>query len=401
MRYFVIVMLLVLLLGGCMSPKYYTSKGVSYFQQPVKELDNCFKFTNPITTEQATVSVPIAGNPVSANEKIYFPVETSYLVDKQMHAYTTVYAVDAVTNAVTDSLVLKDRGIKETYRHVVFNNDIYLVGTRDSLLYIYKTDGSLDIINQYSLNINLLYIAYAAMYDGRLRIVGTEPNKDIVMYELKTDTMQPERKRLLLKNFDAYDADGNNLWYFSAGDTTLSTARIDISAYDPNPVYKSFNISIPEMSGYRAYHAKAAGEKLYISYSWFTDDAKGASKLISINYADGKILSKEVVGNISFDVITANGKTYIFRTAMLKKKQAFTVAELTPELAEVNPAATFFMADYESVKSIVPYKDNKFFLTGMYQQKTGKKIEEEIPGMPKMKMDEMIPQPFFAIIDLQ
>jgi hypothetical protein len=71
-----------------------------------------------------------------------------------------------------------------------------------------------------------------------------------------------------------------------------------------------------------------------------------------------------------------------------------------PDLSEVNQKITFFVAENESAKSIFQYNENKFFLTGSFQQKTGKKLVEEFQGK-KFKVDEMFPQAFLAIFTME
>lgn len=401
MRYFPAVLIALILLTGCAGQKVFTSNGVSYFSQPARELTACYKFTNAPVPGAEISTVPLAGKPLSLEQMIYFPVETNYLTGKERQAFTTVYAIDQTNKAVRDSLVLKQDGKRASYRHLAFNKDLYLVGIQDTLLHIIRVDKTLKIQNEYNPGLRFIYLADVSVYDGRLRVVGSSPENDIIMYDIKTDTMQPERKRLLVRNFDHYDMDGNILWYFSADEKNLTTARMDLTAFDPTPVYKTFELAIPKLAGYQVYNTKAAGNTIFLSWSWFTDDAKGASKLVAIEYDNGKIAAKEVEGNITFDVQNTNSKTYMFRTALLNKKQALMLTEIKPDLTESAPAVTFFLAEQEFARGIQAYGKDGFILTGAFNQKTGKKILQDMGTGKPVKVDEAFPQPFLSIFSLE
>lgn len=401
MRYFVIVMLLVLLLSGCMSNKYYTNKGVSYFEQPVKELDAFYNFNNPPVPEAVSYSMPVPGFPIRVNDKDIIAVENLYLLNDVESAYSTVYSCDAQTNTITDSLVIMTEGVKQAYRRLAYDKDIFVIGTKDSLCNIYKIDTDLEIIGEYPTSIQPSYIVNTSIYDGRLRIIVVEADHNIVMYELPGDTLQQERKRLLLKGFNTFDVVDNELWCFTVEDTSLVTARLDINAYDPNPVFKSFSLKLPAQEKPRVFNIKAAGETVYLSY--FNESADGGytSQLISFDYQNGTKNSRDFAGRLSYDVAKKGNKTYLFRNTVQKKKEIMTVAELTPELTEVNPQASFFKADREMAKNIIQFMDNKFYLIGIYEQKTGEQKIEITDTGKKVKKDMVIPVPFLGIIDLQ
>ncbi len=401
MKHFTIIAMIFFALTCCAKQKVYQSNGVSYFNKPAHELDAMYKFINPTSQDYSHPYLPIQGLPLSVNEKLYFPIETSHTVNKQREAYTTIYVADAKTKAITDSLVLKEENVKQSYRHLIYNKDIYIIGTRDSTCHIYKTDSNLKVIKDYNVGIKVFYIAYASVKDGMLRIAVANPNKEIVMYDLSFETMQAERKRNLVRDYDKSCLDNDKLWFFTANDSVLSTTKIDLSVNDPSPVFKSFPIRIPMKGNYRIFNVDSIDSTLFISYSWFTDDAVGAAKLIALNYNDGRMISKEVKGLFSFDVIKIKDKTYIYRTTLVDKKAAFTVTELNPDLSEVNQKICFYLADMGNVRSIMHYKGNQFFLTGIYEQKTGKKVVEDIPGMPRLKVDELVPQPFCAILTIE
>jgi hypothetical protein len=400
MRYYAAIILSLILLTGCSTGSVYKSKGVSYPGQPAKELEACYRFINPPVQGAEISTLPVTGTPLSLGNRIYLPVETNFLNGKTRSAYTTVYALNADTQTVTDSLVLKEEGVKLSYRHLVFDKDLYLVGTRDTLLHIIKLDENLKVKEEYNPGLRFVYLASVAVYDGRLRVVGSSLENDIVLYDIKTDTMQPERNRLLLRDFDHYDVEGDKLWYFLAEDSTLTTARLDLSVFAPTPEFRTFTLQIPKLQDYRVYNVKAAGNTIYLSWNWFTDDAQGASKLVAIDYENGNQKSKEIAGRLSFDVISRNGKTYLFSNAQHNKSELFSLAELKSDLTQSEPLVSFFLAQYQSVRNLFPWGDNKLFLTGFFQQKTGKKIVQEVPGMKKVKLDEAYPQPFLAVFEL-
>lgn len=399
MRYFAAIILSLILLTACTTGSVYKSKGVSYPGQPVKELEAVYTFTNPPVKGAEISTLPITGTPLSSENKIFLPVETNFLNGKIRSAYTTVYALDAQTHAVTDSLVLKEEGVKHTYRHIVYAKDLYLVGTKDTLLHIIKLDENLKVLSEHALDLPLVYLADVSVYDGRIRIAGSTPDNDIILYDILTDTMRPERKRLLLRGYDHYDSENGRLWYFQASDSTLSAAKIDLTVFAPTPEFKTFPLQIPKLHDYRIYNVRSAGNTIYLSWNRFTEEGGEASRLVSLDFENGNRQSREIAGRLSFDVIAHNGKTYLFRNGQHNKKELYSLAELNPDLTEAAPLVSFFLAQQQSVRSLFPLEENKLILTGFFQQKTGKKIVQEIPGMKKIKLDEAYPQPFMAVFE--
>jgi hypothetical protein len=392
MRYSLIILALILLLTGCSGQKLYTSKGVTYFEKPTKELDTCQKF-NLQVNPNATKSSFMPGIPIINNGVVYYPMQSSFVAGAKRSAFSAVYSYDLQTNSLKDSLLLNDATTSMSFKNIAVINDIFIVGIKDTLLHIIRTDASLKIKNEYPTNIRPHFIVYSGKYEDLLRIVDVGFNGEILMYDFNADDMQLIRKRLLAKNHFRYYQDGENLWFFSDSDINLTAVKINMAAYDPAPVYKTFDYAIPQIEGKRIYTTKASGDMIYLAHTIKTDENVTTSSLLSFNFSDGSKQSKDFTGTDIFDVASLNEKTYIFRAAKFNQQEALIVSELGADLQESLPLLRFYLADSHQAGRIITTQNSRLLLTGNYHQlPVGKKKSDKnvIPDNSEFK-------PFLAV----
>jgi hypothetical protein len=391
MRYSLIILALILLLAGCAGQKFYSSKGVSYFEQPAVELDGCQKINlQPIAEKEGSIIVP--GLPVVYDNVAYYPMQTAFGSGTGSKSYSAVYAYDLKTLAIKDSLKLNPKSANISVKNLVVMNDIYMAGVKDTLLHFVKTDTNLKNLVEYPTNVKIHYVAYTGRYAELLRIVAVDFNKDVYMYDYDTETMQPIRKRLLLKDYMKYSQDGENLWFFADTETTLEAVKINLAAYDPIPVYKTFDYAVKDFSGGRYYTPRAHGDNVYFSYVHKMDETGIYSRLVSFNFTDGTMQSMDYTGPSAFDIAELDGKTYLYRSAEVGKQNALIINELNPGLQLGTEKAKFFISDRQFSGRIVAYNNRQFILTGTYYNPIpGKKVPKDtVPAT-------YLFQPFLAV----
>jgi hypothetical protein len=374
MRYSLIIIIAVILLTGCTGQKFYSNKGVSYFEQPAVELDGMQKLNlQPIAEKEGSIIVP--GLPVVYDNVAYFPMQTAFGTNKDELSRSAIYAYDLKTQTLKDSLILNPKSANMSFSHMVVMNDLYMAGVKDTLLHFVKTDTNLKNVVEYPTNIKIHYVAYTGRYAELLRIVTADFNNDVYMYDFNTETMQPIRKRLLLKNYMKYSQDGENLWFFADTETKLEAVKINLSAYDPIPVYKTFDYAMKDFSGGRYYTPRAHGDNVYFSYVHKMDETGIYSRLVSFNFNDGTMQSMDYSGPSAFDIAELDGKTYLYRSAEIGKQNALVINELNPGLQLGVEKAKFFISDQHFSGRILSYNNRQFILTGTYYNPVpGKKL---------------------------
>lgn len=392
MRYSLMILILLLLITGCARQAIYTSKGVNYFGVPAREMETFIKPEVPSITER-TGTLYLPGNPLWQDNQLYFPVETSFPVNGISMARSAVYGIDPVTNAVTDSLLLQEAKINQSFRHLVYADSIYIVGIKDTTCHIIKTDAGLKILAEYPTGKVMKSIDYAGIFEGRLRILGSDKNSNLVLYDYLLDTMQPERQRLIGRNYFRSYQDKTTMWFFNDTDDKINVLKLDLAAVDPEAVIKSFNYNILDAYDQRVFTACASGDNIYLGHSLRQDKEGLVSKLVCIDFEKGDVISKEFAGQLAFDVVSANAKTYIFRSVQVNKKDALMITELTSDLQEINPKVTFYLGNLHKVGRIITAGQNKFLLTGNYYQSPNKKFKASAAQLP----DGSLFKPFIAV----
>jgi hypothetical protein len=400
MRYLILIIVILILLLGCAKQFYYVSKGVYYFEKPVQELTACSKI-DPLPVENATAGLYVTGIPLSFNNRVYYPVETSFMSQGVRISQTAIYALNPETNNIEDSMLIKEPNINRSYQRLVANNDILIIGIKDKSCHIIKTDTQLEVIDEYDIPIKANFIAYADIVSDKLRLVVGEPNNDIAMYELIPTNMQVERKRLLAKGYFRHYQDGQNLWFFADTDSEIEVVKLDMSASDPSPITKSFAYAVKNLYGKRVYSAKAAGNNVYIGYSLRDDLNGGVSMLLSINFEDGTMQKREINRFLSFDLLHQNDKTYLYRTAQVNDKSVLTISELATDLQETEPEVIFYLSEMHMVGRIISDKNNNVFLTGNYHQPQAKKQKVSSVELTNKSPNGLIFKPFLAIFQLK
>lgn len=394
MRYSLIIIIAALLLAGCTGQKFYTNKGVSYFEQPAKELD--FSFKSVIEPQQEGESVLfIPGRALNLSDKFIYPVRTSLLKDGSRMEQSAIYAVNASDGSAADSLVLTDEA-GMSIEFVVQMNELYAVGIKNSKLYIAKMDNALNLLAEFPLDINLKFIAYAGRYTDLLRIVAADPENKIHLYDFNPEGMTIVRKRLLTDGYHRHYAGKSEVWFFGEKDDNLEAVKTDLSVFDPVPVYKTFMYPFADAYGEKTYSAKAVNDIVYISYLAKMDKEGTVSKLVAFDFKAGTMQSKNVDGMLSYDIATHNGKTYIYRTAVVGKKDAFILTELKPDLSEGEPLVKYFLSGQQMVKGLQSYSDGKFVMTGTYYLPPSVKGKAGKSAMP----DARQLKPFLTVFDL-
>jgi outer membrane protein assembly factor BamB len=387
MRYSLIILALLLLLTGCTQQKLYTSKGVTYFEKPAAELNGIWKLNLQSTPEKAGLMV-IPGLPVVNNDIAYYPMQTTFGADKTSKSSSTVYAFDLKTMTLKDSLMINPKSSDVSFRHLVVLMDVYMAGVKDTLLNIIKTDINLKNMMVYPTNIKIHFVAYAGNYAELLRIVVVDFNQDVILYDFDTATMQPVRKRLLLKNYMNNTKDGENLWFFSAAESRFEAVKINLSVFDPAPVFKSFDYAIKDFTGARNFVSRVHGDVVYLSYVDKMDETGSFCKLIALNFNDGTMQSADYTGSSAFDLVDLNGKTYFYNATSIGKKNALVIREIGPDLKLGTSKLAFSMADSHIAGRILAFHDKQFILTGNnYQLPKGKKVDSAT----------MTFQPFLAV----
>jgi hypothetical protein len=394
MRYSLIIIIAALLLAGCTGQKFYTNKGVSYFEQPAKELD--FSFKSVIEPQQEGESVLfVPGRALNLSDKFIYPVRTSFLKDGSRMEQTSIYSVNALDGSVADSLIMSgETGMSVEY--VVQLNDLYAIGIKNSKLYIVKMDNALNLLAEFPLDISLAYIAYAGRYNDMLRLVAADAENKIYLYDLNPEGMTIVRKRLLTDGYYRHYAGKSEVWFFAEKDDYLEAVKTDLSVFDPVPVYKTFMYPFADAYGEKTYSAKAVNDIVYISYLSKMDKEGTVSKLVAFNFKDGTMQSRNVDGMLSYDIATHNGKTYIYRTAVVGKTDAFILTELKPDLSEGEPLVKYFLSGQQMVKGLQSYSDGKFVMTGTYYLPPavkGKAVKGAMPDARQLK-------PFLTVFDL-
>lgn len=400
MRYLIMIITLLILLLGCAKQVVYQSKGVFYFEKPLQELTTCSKI-NPIHIENATSGLYLMGAPLSFNDKVYYPVETSFIFKGKRISQTTIYTINPNTNAIEDSIALIEPNVNRSYSRIIADDDLLIIGIKDNVCHIIKTDAKLDIISEHITNIPANFIAYADFVQDKLRLVVGDPNEDIVMYDILPSTMQVERKRLIAKKYFRYYQDEQNLWFFADSDNEIEVVKADMSQPDPAPIFKNFDYTIQNSYGERVYSAKAAGNNVYFGHSLRDDLSGGVSMLLAIDFDSGAMTKREINGFLSFDVVNKNDRTYLYRTTVLNDKNVLTISEIDANLQESEAKIVFYLSDLDNVGRIYAVGEQNVYLTGTYHQPKAKQIKSTELELTNKVPDGTVFKPFLAIYPLK
>lgn len=402
MKHITILIVALLVLTSCAKMSVYKSKGISYFEKPQQEIESLVQFPLPPVGEHPML---ISFKPVVAEDAIYFPIDTRYKSGSEFISYSTIYALDPQSLAKKDSLVIKEDGKSCKFRNIILGKDILIVGVKDSICTIYRTDKNLKILNEYNTGIKAFNLFYAAIFDGKLRLVLNDNTKTAYMYDLD-ENMQPFRQRFLIKNTYKYEVHNNDLWFYEAGDNSISTIRYNLSVLDPTPVINAYNVAIPQDSnGTKNFTFVVGDSVIYISYSRVKPEGGYKANLYSVNIANKTIQSREFEGTFGFDILERRGKTYLYYSKQYGKlgdKQAVAISEIAPDLTEKSQNLNFYLSPLiNTVKDIVTLNDTKVILTGYYLVKNGKKEKMDMPGISQKLWDDFDTPNFMAIYDLK
>ena len=387
MRYSIPILILLLVLTGCASQKFIASKGVFYPQDETRELDALTRFNIP-TMEGVAGNLFTAGDMQFLDDRAFLPVTVSSKSGAEMYSYSVIYALDADTAAVLDSLVLKPDEYMKFFA-LVAEQDLFIVGEQDTLLHIIKTDKYLNIIQRFPIEFSYERIFYAGTAHDKLRIVVSDKQNKLLMHEFRLEDLTLERSRLLAKKHEnnyKHVIQDDILWVLNLEGNLLSTVRYNLSAMDPNPERKEFLFPADALSNYTAEISSVADNFIYLTY-WEKDDPKDAEKITEI-----KIITldydKETATDKSFAafptdyfVQAADGRIYFYEAQVDPKKAltTYTISEATADLKELSPIIRFLETDrkvrfYAMDESVFKLNDNdgKLYLTGLYYQNLGK-----------------------------
>lgn len=387
MRYSLPILILLLVLTGCASQKFITDKGVFYPKEETAKLDGLTRFN-------ITVLEGSAGNMLTSGEmqfldgRAFLPVTVTSKINSDPYSYSIIYALDADSVAVLDSLVLRqDEYLK--FFALVAAKDLLIIGGQDTLLHIIKADKELNIIQRYPTEITFKQIYHAVTAHDKLRIVVSDKFNNILMYEFRTEDLTLERTRILSKGLEEgfqYRVEGNFLWALKIQENLLSTVRFDLSVMDPNPAYKEFMYPADLQKNYQAAVAGTAGDFIYLAYTE-KDDPKDAekvttSKIIALDYNLETSTQKSFASLPAAYHISQAGEDVYFYSLQPDAKKAlntYSIAKATPDLQEFGSVVRFletdrkvrFVALDENVYRLAE-NGGKLYFTGFYYQNYGK-----------------------------
>ncbi len=397
MRFYSLLLIMLLILGGCATQKLYISKGIAYPEPPARELDALVKLDVPDLPQMVWTN-HYPGELLSTDSRIYCPISTACLPDSfnapntsQTGAdhwirYSTIYAIDKSGYGITDSLTLKDDSTRLDFKHLVRDKDqgLLIIGTKDTLCHIIRASADLTIGQEYATPIRADKILFAGKHGDKLRIVAGIDKGGIFMHEYDAVTMNLERKRLLLNSAPEaqFDLEGQNLWVFLSADSQISTIRFDLSAADPIPAYKEFPNPITNAEQRKHYSVNAADSMLYIQTHESVPDAKNpelqlfTGKFVAIDYDSGQTVNTEPGEPRFFDTAKVGDTTYYYNVDFDNARFVHTLAETSPALDLQKKLISFLPGGYtlQSYSSAVaeprifPAGD-KIYLAGYYYQK--------------------------------
>jgi hypothetical protein len=376
----------------------FHNNGITYYVKPANLMQKPVLF-------QPKQSVPdgilLSRNPVIFDKLVYLPVENRHKDGDKWLIETTVYSIDPETQTVKDSLIFGETGSSFSISKIVAGEHLWLIGVKDSLVTIVSTNAELSKKTEHNTGIKAETLLYAAQYQDKLRIVSYYPGTGILLYDLKTDTWQPERKRFLGKSYDNICQENTNLWFFNCEKESVSARVYDLSKFDAPVRNEVINTAVPtDQFGNKPARFVATTSHLYLGFSDLDPQGGYKSRLISYDLNDKSIQSRDREGSQSFDVIEIKGKTHIFAQTLHGDKVTLYMAQLNPDLSEGSAIIDFGLGDLNLVSKITALDDNRVILIGSSLLPTGKKKLIEAEGK-QIETDETISQLFYSVHQMQ
>ncbi|MFO7659606.1 MAG: hypothetical protein R6V77_01730 [Candidatus Cloacimonadaceae bacterium] len=387
MRYSLPILILLLVLTGCASQKFMADKGVFYPKEETAKLDGLTRFNIPVM-DGAAGNMLTSGDMQFLDGRAFLPVIVTSKSGSDPFSHSVIYAMDGDSGAILDSLVLRQDEYMKFFA-LVADKHLFIVGEQDTLLHIIKADKELNIIQRYPVDLEFKQIYYAGTAHDKLRIVVSDEQSNMLMYEFRTEDLTLERTRLLAKGQTddfQYSVEGNFLWALRIQGNLLSTVRFDLIEMDPDPDFKEFMFPADMQSKFKAEVACTAGNYIYLSY-WEKDDPKDAeliteSKVIALDYDKETSAQKGFESfPTDFHIRQVDENVYFYAMQFDPKKAitTYTISRATPDLQDFSQVIRFLESDrkvrfFTKDDSVFKLYENggKLYFTGFYYQNWGK-----------------------------